>query len=144
VKSFIYLTFINHTITCPLFLGLELSQDEVALIYGWLIVVTQRYETSNHSYQETTSRLSASLKQLKVELDCHRGTKDQLARAAAKLIAARDDAVNSAMEVEEAKKQLFETTADIIAANDDIEVLQGLYHHHDCQDEIMRNTDGDR
>jgi hypothetical protein len=39
------------------------------------------------------------------------------------------------MEVEEAHKQLFDTTADIITNNDDIEVMQGLYYQYiECCD----------
>jgi hypothetical protein len=81
------------------------------------------------------------LKQLKLELDCHRGTKFQLARAAAELIVARAEVLDSAMEVEEAQKQLSETTADLIVANDDIEILQGLYRHFDCQEAMARCID---
>jgi hypothetical protein len=87
---------------------LELSKAKVALISRWIIVSPQKYETTNHSYQERTSHISKYLKQLKVELVCHRGTKTQLTRAVLELIVARAEAVDSEMEVEEAQKQLIE------------------------------------
>jgi hypothetical protein len=86
---------------------LKLSKAEIALIYGWLIVVTQKYGTTNHIYNEAKMHLSEYLKQLKVDLDCRRGTKAQLARAASKLIVALVEVVDSAMEVYEAHNQLF-------------------------------------
>jgi hypothetical protein len=69
----------KKSLNCWLTDELELSKTEVAKISGWLIVVTEKYQTTNHSYQETTSHLAESLKWLKFELECHIGTKAQLA-----------------------------------------------------------------
>jgi hypothetical protein len=79
---------------------LELSKAEVAQISRRLMVVTEQCQTTNHSYQETASRIAECLKQLELEIDCHIGTKAQLARAAAKLIVARAKVVDPSMEVE--------------------------------------------
>jgi hypothetical protein len=60
------------------------------------------------------------------------------------LSVARAEVEDSAMEVEQAQKQFFETIADLIAANDDIDVLQGLYSHHGCQEKMARHIHDNR
>jgi hypothetical protein len=88
--------------------------------------------------------MSQSLSKLKVDLDSHGGTKAQLAAAAAELIVARVDVVDAAMEVEEANNQLFGTTAELIAAQEGIGILEGLCRRRDVQQAIYKQSEADQ
>jgi hypothetical protein len=59
------------------------------------------------------------------------GTKAELVDATAKLIVTRGDIMDAAIEIEQARTQLFNTTAELIGANDNIAVLEVLYCRRD-------------
>jgi hypothetical protein len=71
------------------------------------------------------------------------GTKAELADAAAKLIVMRGDIVDASIEIEEARTHIFNTTGELIGANDDIAVLEGLYRQHDFQDAVASQSNED-
>jgi hypothetical protein len=108
---------------------------------GQLVVVTRNYEQIKQKYQHTTTHLSHSLIELKDELDSHSGTKDEVAAASAELILVRGNAVEAAMDIEEAKYQLIHTTAELIGANGDIGIFEGLYRRHDFQDTVAEEAE---
>jgi hypothetical protein len=64
--------------------------------------------------------------------------------ATAKLIAMRGDIVNAFIEIEEARMQLFSATSELIGANNNIAVLEGLYRQHDFQDSVASQSTEDR
>jgi hypothetical protein len=53
---------------------------------------------------------------------------------------ARAKVVDTAIEMKEAHNHIFDSTAFILAANDDIKVLRWLCCRHDCQEAMERNT----
>jgi hypothetical protein len=67
-----------------------------------------------------------------------------LAAAAAEFIAARGQVVEAAMDIEQASNQLFNTTSELIEANDDIHTLQGLNQRRDFQEVLAREREEDR
>jgi hypothetical protein len=71
---------------------------------------------------------------LKDELDAHLGTKQELVDAAAELIVARSVTLDAAIDIDEASNKVFETSAELLAANDDITILEGLYQRRDFQE----------
>jgi hypothetical protein len=113
----------------------ELSVIKATLVRvsGNLVAAKGKYEATEQNYQGATLKLSRSLTELKLELDAHMGTKAELADAAAKLIAMRGDISNASIEIEEARTQLFNTTGEMIGANEDIAVLDILYRQSDFQ-----------
>jgi hypothetical protein len=48
------------------------------------------------------------------------------------------------MDIEQAKNQLFNTTAELIGANDDIEIIEGLLKHSDFQETLAREREEDK
>jgi hypothetical protein len=123
---------------------LEVAKDDLSSITGRFFLVTHKYEVVHDNYQHVSTRLSQSLSKLKAELDSHVGTKAPLAAAAAELIVARVDVVDAVMEVEEANNQLFGMTAEIIAAQDAIGILERLYRRHDVQQAIDNQSEADQ
>jgi hypothetical protein len=123
---------------------LTVIKAQLARVSGNLVAVTGNYEATQHNYQDATQQLSRSLTELKSELDAHMGTKAELADAAAKLIVMRGDIVDASIEIEEARTQLFNTTGELIGANDDIAVLEGLYRQRDFQDAVASQSNEDR
>jgi hypothetical protein len=69
--------------------------------------------------------------------------KAELADATAKLIVMRGDIFNASIEIEEARRQLFNKTGELVGANDDIAVLEGLYRQSDFQDSVASQSNED-
>jgi chromosome segregation ATPase len=107
---------------------------KLATTSGQLVSLTQKYENAKLNYQQTAGRLASSLAELKDELDAHLGTKQELADAAAGLIVARSAVIDAAIDIDEARKEVFETSAELLSANDDIAILEGLYRRRDFQE----------
>jgi hypothetical protein len=80
--------------------------------------------------------MASSLTQLKYELDAHNDTKQELANAAAGLILAQSVVLDAAIDIDEAMNQVFETSAELLPANDDITILEGIYQCRDFQETI--------
>jgi hypothetical protein len=108
---------------------------------GQLVVVTHNYEQIEQNCQQTITCLYRAVVELKAELDSHSGINEELA-AAAELILARGNVVEAAIDIEEAKNQLFHITSELIGANDDIGILEGLYRCRDFQDNVAEQTEG--
>jgi hypothetical protein len=72
------------------------------------------------------------------------GTKAELADAAVKLGVMRGDIVDASIKSEEARTQLFNPTEELIGANEDIAVLEGLYRQRDFQDYVAIQSNKDR
>jgi hypothetical protein len=72
------------------------------------------------------------------------GTKAELADAAANIIVMRGDIVDTSIEIEEARTQLFNRTGELIGANEDIAVLEGLCHQLDFQDSVTSQSNLDQ
>jgi chromosome segregation ATPase len=123
---------------------LSVIKAQLVRVSGNLVAVAGNYEATEQNYQDTTQQLSRSLTELKSELDVHMGTKAELADAAAKLIVMRGDIVDASIEIEEARMQLFNTTGELIGANDNIAVLEGLYRQRDFQDSVTSQSNEDR
>jgi recombinational DNA repair ATPase RecF len=117
---------------------------QLARVSGNLVAMTGNYEEKQQNYQDATRQLSRSLVELKSELDAHMVTKAKLADAAAKLIVMRGDIVDASIEIEEARPQLFNTTGELIGANDNIAALEGLYRQRDFQDPVASQSTEDR
>jgi chromosome segregation ATPase len=110
------------------------AKSKLPNTYGKLVYVTQKYERTEINYQEKTCKLASSLTELKGELDDHNGTKQELAEAATNLTVAHSDINDAAIDIDEARKQIFETSAELLAANDDFAILEGLYRCHNFQE----------
>jgi hypothetical protein len=121
-----------------------IAKEDLSSTTGRLLLVTRKYEVMHDNYQHVAARLSQSFSELKAEMDSHGGTKAQLAAAAAELIVARVDAVDAVMEVEEATNQLFGTTTELIASQDDIGIIEGLYRRRNVQHAIDKQSEEDR
>jgi chromosome segregation ATPase len=124
-------------------LELEGVKSKLATTSAQLVCLTQKYENAELNYQQTAHRLVSSLNELKNELDAHLGTKQELADAAAGLIVARGVVLDAAIDIDEARNEVFETSAELLAANDDITILEGLYHRRDFQ-ETMEAEENER
>jgi hypothetical protein len=74
------------------------------------------------------------LTELKGKLDTRNGTKQELADAADNLSVACSDILDAAIDIDETRKQVFEMSADLLAVNEDISILEGLYQRHDFQE----------
>jgi chromosome segregation ATPase len=114
-------------------IGLEDVKSKLATTSGQLVCLMQKYENAELNYKQKAHRLSSSLTQLKYELDAHLGTKQELADADAELIVARIVVLDAAIDIDEARNQVFETSAELLAANYDIAILEGFYQHRDFQ-----------
>jgi uncharacterized coiled-coil DUF342 family protein len=106
--------------------------------------LTQKYENAELNYQKTAHRLASSLTELKNELDAHLGTKQELVDAAAGLIVARSAVLDTAIDIDEARNQVFETSAELFAANDDITILEGLDQGRDFQEIMEAEANAER
>jgi chromosome segregation ATPase len=115
-------------------LELEDVKSKLATNSGQLVCLMQKYKNAELNYQQTAHRLASSLTQLKDELDAHLGTKQELADAVTELIVARSVVLDAAIDIDEARNQLFETSAELLAANDDIAILEGLYQRRDIEE----------
>jgi chromosome segregation ATPase len=100
---------------------------KLATTSGQLVCLTQKYENAEMNYQQKAHRLASLFTELKDELDAHLGTKQKLADAAAELIVARSVVLDAAIDIDEARNQVFRTSAELLATNDDIAILEGLY-----------------
>jgi hypothetical protein len=123
---------------------LSVIKAHLVRVSGNIVSVTVNYEATKQNYQEATQQLSRSLTELKSELDVYLRTKAELADASANLIVMRCDIVDASIEIEEARTQLFNTTGELIGANDNIAVLEGLYRQHYFQDYIASQSNEDR
>jgi chromosome segregation ATPase len=125
-------------------LKLEDVESKLSTTSVKLVSVTQKYESAELNYQQATHRLASSLTQLKDELDAHNGTQQELADAATKLILIRSEIIDAAIDIDEARKQVFERSAKLLAANDDISILEGLYKRRDFQEMMEAETNQGR
>jgi SMC interacting uncharacterized protein involved in chromosome segregation len=114
-------------------LELERVKSKLATNSAQLVCLTQKYENTELNYQQTAHRLASSLIEWKDELDAHLGMKQELAYAAAGLIVARSAVLDAAIDIDEARNAVFETSAELLSANDDIAILEGLYQRRDFQ-----------
>jgi predicted component of type VI protein secretion system len=108
-------------------LELERVKIKLATTSGQLVCLTQKYENAELNYQQTAHRLASSFTELKDELDDHLGTKQELADSSAGLIVARSAVLDAAIDIDEARNEVFETSDELLSANDDIAILDGLY-----------------
>jgi hypothetical protein len=60
-------------------------------------------------------------------LDAQNGTKQELADTSTNLIFACSEILDASIDINEARKQVFEMSAELLAANEDIVILEGLY-----------------
>jgi hypothetical protein len=74
------------------------------------------------------------LTELKDELDAHLGRKQELVDAAVGLIVACSAVLDASIDIYEARNEVFETSAELLSANDDIAILEGLYQRRDFQE----------
>jgi hypothetical protein len=111
---------------------------------GQLVCLTQKYENAELNYQQTAHRLASLFSELKNELDAHLGTKQELVDAAAGMIVARSAVLDAAIDIDEARNEVFETSAELLAANDDIVILEGLYQRHDFQETMEAEVNAGR
>jgi predicted nucleic acid-binding Zn-ribbon protein len=125
-------------------LELDRVKIKLATTSGQLVCLTQKYENAELNYQQTADRLASSLTELKDELDAHLGTKQELADAAAGLIVARSAVLDAAIDIDEARKEVFETSAELLSANDDIAILEGLYRRRDFQETMEAEANAGR
>jgi peptidoglycan hydrolase CwlO-like protein len=125
-------------------LELEGVKRKLATTSGKLVCLTQKYENAELNNQQTAHRLASLLTELKNELDAHLGTKQELADAAAGLIVARSAARDAAINIDEARNEVFETSGELLAANDDIAILEGLYQRRDFQETMEAEANAGR
>jgi hypothetical protein len=125
-------------------LELEYVKSKLSSTSGQLVYVTHKYERAEINYQETTHTLAASLTELNGELDTHNGTKQELAEAVIDLIVTHSEIIDAAIDIDEARKQVFETSVKLIAANDAIVILEGLYRRRDFQETMEAEKNGGR
>jgi chromosome segregation ATPase len=121
-------------------LDLERIKSKLATTSGQLVCLTQRYENAELNYQQAAHRLASSLTELKDELDAHLGMKQELVDAAAGLIVAHGAVLDAAINIDEARNEVFETRAELLADNDDITILEGLYQRCDFQETMEAET----
>jgi hypothetical protein len=114
------------------------------LCSGKVVCLTQNYETAELNYQQTAHILASSFTQLKYELDAHNGTKQELADSATDLILARIVILDVAIDIDEERNQVLETSAKLLAANDDIAILKGLYQCNDFQETMEEEVNEGR
>jgi hypothetical protein len=96
------------------------------------------------NYQHVATKLSHSLSELKAELDSHGWTKDQLKAAADELIFDIVNVVNAVKKLEDENNQLLWMTAELIASQSDIGILEGMYRRCDVQKSINKQSKLDR
>jgi hypothetical protein len=53
--------------------------------------------------------------------------------AATGLIVARRAVLDAAIDIDEARNEVFKTSAELLAANEDIAILEGLYQRRNFQ-----------
>jgi hypothetical protein len=64
-----------------------------------------------------------------------------VSQAAAELVVTRREVVDSAMDIEDAKKELYKTTMEDFASKNGTGILEGLYRsNHDFLDTVERDT----
>jgi chromosome segregation ATPase len=125
-------------------LELERVKIKLATTSGQLVCLTQKYENAELNYQQTAHRLASSLTELKDELDAHLGTKQEFADAAAGLIVACSAVLDAAIDIDEARNEVFETSAELLSANDDIAILEGLYQRRNFQENMEAEANAGR
>jgi hypothetical protein len=60
------------------------------------------------------------------------------------LIVARSTVLDAAIDIEEARNEVFETSAELLSANDDIAILEGLYQRRDLQETMEAEANAGR
>jgi hypothetical protein len=134
----------RHQVLLKKTMELEDVKKELSTKSGQLIVVARGYEGIQTNYRHIGSHLYQSFHELESNPSAHNGTQEESAASAAELIVARGHDVETEMDIEQARNRLFNTTADLIEANDDIHILQGLYQCHDFQKVLVNEREEDR
>jgi hypothetical protein len=80
------------------------------------------------------------LTQLNDELDANNGMKQKNADAAVNIILTHREIIDAAINTNEARKQVFETSAKLLAANDNIVILKCLYQRRDFVETMEAET----
>jgi chromosome segregation ATPase len=125
-------------------LELERVKIKLATTSGQLVCLTHKYENAELNYQQTAHRLASSLTELKDELDAHLVLKQELADSAAGLIVACSAVLGAAIDINEARNEVFETSAELLSANDDIAILEGLYRQRNFQEMMEAEANAGR